>query len=137
MNVRNCRSCGKLFNYIVGQPICPGCREKMEAKFQEVKKYVREHAHCGIKEVAKECEVDEQQIRQWVKEERLEFAEGSAVGVICENCGTPIKTGRFCDKCKASMINTLNSVGRKPIQNKADALKQDKTNPKMRFMENR
>ena len=30
MNVRNCRKCGKLFNHIMGAPICPACREKLE-----------------------------------------------------------------------------------------------------------
>ncbi len=40
MNVRNCRKCGNLFNYVSGPPICMACREKLEEKFQEVKKYI-------------------------------------------------------------------------------------------------
>ena len=52
MNVRNCRKCGKLFNYMMGMPICPACKEKLEQKFQEVKKYIRENRMSGIKAVS-------------------------------------------------------------------------------------
>ena len=57
MNVRNCRKCGKLFNYISGMPICPACKDKLEEKFQTVKKYIRENRLADIKEVAEACEV--------------------------------------------------------------------------------
>ena len=33
--------CGHIFNYVAGPFLCPHCREKMEAKFQEVKEYIR------------------------------------------------------------------------------------------------
>ena len=36
MNVRNCRKCGAIFNYVMGPIICPACRDAMEAKFKEV-----------------------------------------------------------------------------------------------------
>ena len=42
MDVRNCRKCGRLFNYAMGPIVCQNCRESMEEKFQEVKKYVYE-----------------------------------------------------------------------------------------------
>lgn len=38
MDVKNCRKCKRLFNYIGGQQICPACREAIEAEFQKVKK---------------------------------------------------------------------------------------------------
>ena len=42
MNVKNCRKCGKVFNYIGGMPICPQCREELEKKFDTVKEYIIE-----------------------------------------------------------------------------------------------
>ena len=30
MDVRSCRNCGRLFNYLQGPPICPACRKKLE-----------------------------------------------------------------------------------------------------------
>ena len=40
MNVTNCRSCGRLFNVLSNERICPECRKKLEDKFQAVKKYL-------------------------------------------------------------------------------------------------
>lgn len=133
MNVRNCRKCRKLFNYITGQPLCPSCKEEIEAKFQDVKKYIQDHRNCSVAEVATECEVEESQIRQWVREERLEFGEGSVSGIICETCGTPIMTGRFCEKCKANMVNQLSAAGRRPEAPKPAQQARDNSN-RMRFL---
>lgn len=133
MNVRNCKLCGKLFNYLSGPPMCPACREKMEEKFKEVKKYVQTHKGATIPEVSEECDVDPQQIRQWVREERLEFAGGGVTGINCEKCGAAISTGRFCEKCKMEMTNNLSSV----LPTKKEAPKRSKDprdNPKMRFL---
>ena len=88
--IRNCKKCGKLFNYVVGLPICPACKEAAEQKFQDVKKFIRENPRCDIKEVAETCEVDQQQIQQWIREERLMFSEDSPIKIPCENCGTLI-----------------------------------------------
>ena len=85
MNVRNCRNCGRLFNYISGIVICPACKESLEAKFQEVKEYIREHKGAGIQEVAEACDVETAQIRQWLREERLEVTENSALFLNCES----------------------------------------------------
>ena len=43
MNVTNCRSCGRLFNVLSNEKICPDCRKKLEDKFQQVKKYLEEN----------------------------------------------------------------------------------------------
>ena len=58
MNVRNCRKCGKIFNYVSGLPICPACRDEAEKKFQVVKKFIRENPRADIREVAAACEVE-------------------------------------------------------------------------------
>ena len=134
MDVKNCRRCRRLFNYIGGQPICPACREELEKKFQEVKKYLIENKNATIPMVVENCDVDENQVRQWVKEERLEFSSGIDAGVVCENCGTPISTGRFCDKCKTSMMNDLSSVGRKPVVEEQPAVKKTDHTNKRRFL---
>ena len=88
MNVRNCKKCGRIFNYVLGPVICPRCKEGMEAKFQEVKSYIREHQGADIKEVSEECEVETNQIRQWIREERLQFSDDSPIRIPCESCGT-------------------------------------------------
>lgn len=134
MNVRNCKKCGRLFNYVSGMPICPSCREAVEKKFQEVKDYIRENKNAGITEVAEACEVEVRQIKQWVREERLEFSADSPVGIDCELCGTMIRSGRFCDKCKSGMINELDKAIDKPKVKVENKKKDQKENPKMRFL---
>jgi flagellar operon protein (TIGR03826 family) len=134
MDVKNCKRCRRLFNYIGGQPICPQCREELEKKFQEVKKYLFDNRNSTIKDVVENCDVEESQVRQWVREERLEFSSGIDAGVLCENCGTPISSGRFCDKCKASMINDLQEAGRRPQMDVPKQEKRQTHENKMRFL---
>lgn len=132
MNVKNCKKCGKLFNYVTGIPICPACKDELEKKFQEVKKYVQENKGATIQDVVENCEVDNQQVRQWVREERLEFSGDGVTGITCEKCGVTIPTGRFCAKCKNEMTNTLNNaIPKKPV---VERKKDPKDNPKMRFL---
>ena len=134
MEVMNCKTCGRLFNYLGGgQKICPACRDALEAKFQEAKEYIKANKVAGIREVAEAVDVSTNQIKQWVREERLCFQEGSGVGIECENCGAEILTGRFCAKCKATMVNDLgNAFGKsKPVEKK----KPTKDKDRMRFLD--
>ena len=135
MNVRNCRKCGRIFNYVAGPHICPSCREKLEEKFQEVKTYIRDNKDATIHMVSDACEVEITQIQQWIREERLEFSDDSPIGVNCENCGTMIKTGRFCEKCKKDMAMDLSNAIRKPAAPRPEPKNKDRENPKMRFLD--
>ena len=74
MEVQTCSRCRKFFNYIGGERICPACKEEVEKEFQKVKEYIRDNRSATVIQVAKECEVSEKQIRQWVREERLELS---------------------------------------------------------------
>lgn len=110
MEVRTCRQCKRLFNYLTGPNICPGCKDALEKKFQEVKKYVEEHPNDGITQVAEANDVTAKQIQRWIREERLAFAEGSGVGIECESCGAMIRSGRLCQKCKDALIGAANDM---------------------------
>lgn len=110
MNVKNCRKCRRIFNYVMGPILCPNCREAEEAKFQEVKKYVQENRRCGMQEVAEACDVTLNQIQQWLREERLVLSDDSPMGIACEKCGKMIKSGRFCPECVNQMTNAFQSV---------------------------
>lgn len=138
MDVKNCRKCGKLFNYISGMPICQGCKEKNEEVFQKVKKYIRENPRADIREVSMECEVEIGQIQQWIREERLEFTDDSPIKLPCENCGAMIRAGKYCEKCKSSMARNLSSAIEKPkMVVTATPKKQDDHNNRMRFLDKR
>ena len=134
MDVRNCRTCGKLFNYMGGTPLCNNCQKKLEEKFQEVKDYLRTNPHSGITKVAEEMDVSVKQIKQWIREERLSLSEAGADGIVCEQCGAPIATGRFCEKCKAAMANTFAGAINRPKMPEPKKTEADNKN-RMRFLQ--
>lgn len=134
MNVRNCRSCGCIFNYVTGPVTCPACREKLEQKFQEVKEYIQKNKGAGIPQVAEECEVDAGQIRQWLREGRLELSADSPMYLTCESCGKPVRSGRFCEKCAVNMTRNLQDALKSGRQTLQKPEKNDGEGPKMRFL---
>ena len=89
---------------------CPACMEELEKKFQKVKVYIWDHKTASLQEISEANDVSVSQLRQWVREERLCFSDDSPVGLECEVCGATIKTGRYCEKCKGKLSNTLMSA---------------------------
>lgn len=134
MNVMNCKGCGRLFNQFNNEKICPDCTKKLEDKFQEVKTYLNEHPAASMNQVAEDNDVSTKQIKQWVREERLVFAEGSLDGIECEQCGALIRTGRYCDRCKANLTNTLSSALNRPKIEPPK--KKEREKERMRFLQN-
>lgn len=131
MEVKSCKGCGRLFNYIGGAPLCQSCMKLLDDKFQVTKTYIRDNPGANIQMISEACEVSPAQIKRWVREERLTFTEDSQIGIECELCGAMIRTGRFCDRCKATMANQLNNLYEKP---KKPEKKQNKEKDKMRFL---
>lgn len=134
MDIRTCKSCKKIFNYLSGPILCPSCKEELENKFQEVKAYIDEHPGVGINEVSEECDVEPGQIRQWLREERLQLAEGSGIMLACESCGKMIRSGKFCEDCRVALANNFQDLvrGKEPM-NQTLYKKQAKS-AKMRFL---
>ena len=133
MEVRNCKGCGRLFNYLGGPPLCPACVADLEKKFVEVKEYIRNNPQASVNQVSEDNDVSTKQIKQWIREERLAFTDDSPVGIECENCGAMIKTGRFCDACKSKRQNNLMSAIDKP--KKLEPKKTVRDGERMRFLE--
>ena len=119
MDVRNCRQCGRLFNYLSGPQICQACRDALEEKFQQVKEYVRSNPGATIQMVSEDNDVSVKQIKQWIR----------------EGCGASIRTGRFCEACKNRMRGDFNSVIEKPrFQPEPSSQKLVRDSDKMRFL---
>ena len=132
MDVRNCKDCGKLFNYLSGPPLCPACMKKLDDKYSTVKEYIYDNPGASIQQVAEENDVSVGQLKKWVREERLAFSDDSLVGLECENCGAMIRTGRFCGICKDKMVNKLGSVYK---ESAVEVKKNMKDNARMRFLD--
>lgn len=133
MEVRTCKGCGKLFNFMGGMPMCDNCKKKMEEKFHEVKLYLDENPRATVNQVSEEMEVSVKQIKQWIREERLSLSDATEAGINCEHCGVPIRTGRFCDKCKVAMQNSFSSAITKPKAQQPKS--EEKHGNRMRFLQ--
>lgn len=133
MEIRNCRQCGKLYNYIGGpyRNLCPSCVDKAEEKFQDVKKYIQDNPRADIRVVAEANDISVKQIEKWIREERLSFSDDSDIGIGCERCGKIIKMGRFCKECADQLGNTLTNMYRQEVQR----AKKSGGDSKMRFLE--
>lgn len=136
MDVRNCKGCSRLFNYIGGQPLCPECIKALDVKFDEVRDYVYDHPRAGMQQVAEENEVSIAQIKRWIREERLAFSDDAQVGLECEGCGKMIRTGRFCETCKAKYINGFSAIT-KPKEEPKMQKQVKSAGAQMRFLDGR
>ena len=134
MEVRNCKGCNRLFQYIGGAVLCPSCKEELEKKFVEVKEYIYANPGASITEVSEANDVSAKQIKQWIREDRLVLSTPSPDGVLCEKCGVPICSGRYCDACKTRISNELGSVLSRPKAPIPTSDRKDKDGNKMRFL---
>jgi len=101
--IRNCPRCGKIFTYI-SRPICNNCLEVEENEFKVVKEYIYDNPGASISEVSQATDVTVEKIMRFLREERLEISsENNNLMLECERCGRAIKSGRFCENCKADI----------------------------------
>ena len=113
----------------------PDNQKKLEDKFHEVKQYLEDHPGASVEQTATDNDISTKQIRQWVKEERLILSSATEAGIVCEKCGKPIRTGRFCDKCKERMANEFQHAYQKP-EPKMEDLRSTRDRDRMRYLKN-
>ena len=133
MEVRTCRRCKKIFQYITGPQICPRCKQKEEEMFQVVKEYLRQNPGATMNIVSQETEVSVAIIEGFLRQGRLEVTSDSPIALSCESCGVRILTGRLCQKCNASLVGGLSSAA-KEIETEKRALEEKRKGEKMRFL---
>jgi flagellar operon protein (TIGR03826 family) len=110
-DVRNCRKCGKIFNYIGGQPICPVCKQLDEDDFKKVKEYLYKNPGATVSQISTELDISVEKIKRFLKEGRLEIIGDDGNMILeCESCGKAIKTGRFCHECEKALASNLKTA---------------------------
>ena len=136
-NVIRCHQCRKIFTYLgYGPELCPECRKKDEEDFTKVKSYLRENPGKTLAQTAEDCDVKIETIRQWLRDERLEYSKAGDTGITCEKCGKPIRSGHICNECRAAnarMAGELSAmVAKKPVVKAPEERKDHKD--QMRFL---
>ena len=121
-DVRNCRKCGRIYNYIGGAPLCPACKQLEEDDFQLVKKYLYENPGATLTQVSTDLEMSVEKIKRFLKEGRLEITNDDGNLILeCETCGKSIKSGRFCPECERDLASGFRSAA-KQIKSELDSL---------------
>lgn len=109
-DVRNCRRCGRVYNYIGGAPICPDCKNADEETFKKIKQYLYDYPGATLSQVAMDCDVTVEKIKMFLREGRLEITEGSNIVLECETCGRSIRTGRHCSECQNQVSSDISQT---------------------------
>jgi flagellar operon protein (TIGR03826 family) len=124
--IKNCRSCGKIFTYMGGQPICRECRNIEEEQFKKVKEYLYENPGATITEIAMELDISVKKIKQYLREGRLEIINDDGNMMLeCERCGKAIKTGRYCELCQREIVTQLKGAADKIASSTRAAIRAD------------
>jgi len=133
-DLRNCRRCGKMFNYI-GVPICPTCVESDEADFKRVKEYLYQNPGASMSEVSSVLEISIEKITRYLRDGRLEIVGGSGNMILhCESCGKSINSGRFCDMCSNDLSKGFKSTADQLSKSANNSNDETKRTAEMRFL---
>jgi predicted amidophosphoribosyltransferase len=109
MNIKQCARCDKLFEYR-GNPNCPNCVQELDDIFVKVRNFLYDHPRADADAIHEACGADEEDVLRWLREGRLILSPDSAAALLCQICGEPIRSGRFCESCNAKVINQLENT---------------------------
>lgn len=98
---KRCEECGGVMVYKgVGEYKCEDCKHVMYDDYGKVRLFVEKHPGALTSDVSAHTGVSQHNIRQMLKEERLEISANSSTFLRCEICGASIRSGRLCHKCE-------------------------------------
>lgn len=72
-----------------------------EEIFEQVRDYIMANPKASVAQISEENDIPPTKLFEWIKDDRLEFSYDSEYAWFnCEKCGTKIKSGRICNRCK-------------------------------------
>ena len=107
MATKICTNCNMPFNQVRNEEQCPACAASGDATFRRIKEYLYEHQGASASELVSVLGVSMRQIRQFLREDRLEVVGDGYSGLRCDKCGANIKTGRYCEACGREEENRI------------------------------
>lgn len=108
MDIKVCKFCRK--NYQGFSSLCPKCAQELDRKYLILRNHLDAKPNCTIRELAEATEVDEKTILFLVRDGRLMLKNASS-DIKCIKCGEAIISGKYCDACKSSIMQTLTHSG--------------------------
>lgn len=104
MSLKNCKRCGKLFQF-QQHSVCQSCLVKDQEDFSKIWNYMQEHPRVSVLELSRETGVRAEVINRFRREGRLavQSTNGEPANLTCEACGIPLEQGRYCQQCLAKL----------------------------------
>ncbi len=84
----------------VGEYHCEDCKHVMYDDYGKVRNFIEAHPGARSSDVSAMTGVSQFSIRQMLRENKLEISSSSPSFLKCEQCGTNIRSGRFCKQCE-------------------------------------
>jgi flagellar operon protein (TIGR03826 family) len=108
----NCPRCGRLFVKHSIRDVCEQCYKEEEALFEKVYQFLRkrENRTATMAQVVEATGVSESLITKWIKIGRLQLVHFPNLGYPCESCGTMIREGQLCPKCRTRLQTQLKQL---------------------------
>ncbi|GGK36185.1 hypothetical protein GCM10010965_31450 [Caldalkalibacillus thermarum] len=118
----NCPRCGALFVRTT-RKVCPQCHEEIERQYRIVYDFLRqkENREATIYETSEKTGVSVAQIKEFIRQGRLQLKNLPNMGYPCETCGTLIREGRLCPSCRERLMAEINSLSGDKDEARADA----------------
>lgn len=109
--VRNCPSCGELFNYIGLKDVCNKCAVSEDEMYEKVYRFLRkrENRAATVDRIEEVTGVSKSLLYKWVRKGRLQKALFPNLGYPCDNCGHLTNSGKLCSKCQEELKEDLRS----------------------------
>lgn len=96
----HCKKCGADMKFMgVGTYMCEKCHFEDYDDYGIVRNYVENHKGASVGQVSEATGVDQREINDMLREERLEISIDSKVFLKCDGCGKEIRFGRYCIEC--------------------------------------
>lgn len=106
MNIRQCKLCKKNFQGVTN--LCPTCVQELDHKYVKLRNHLDEKPSSTLPELSESTGVDEKSILFLVREGRLMLKTASA-DIKCIRCGAAVVSGRYCEACKAGIMQSLSN----------------------------
>lgn len=104
----NCARCNKVFVKTV-RNICQDCYREEEEAFDKVYRFLsrRKNREATIDEIVDATNVEKELVIKFIRENRLRTSQFPKLSYPCENCDTPIVSGRLCASCSDEILTDL------------------------------
>lgn len=99
INYKYCKLCKRILPVSYKEEFCGDCEERM--LFDKVRDFVRKN-EVNEYQVAEHFGISVRQVKQWIKEGRMEYKERdqkTLMSSYCIRCGARVSFGSLCTKC--------------------------------------